>query len=123
MLAWGLRQGDDGAVGEVDPEDDEQFAQAMARLSELVTWARAEFIAQDDPAASEKAREAEDIARGADDLVTMRAMRRLVERHGGGPWPAEDIAAITGRDPLSVQRVLEQMVRAGLVIPPPDADR
>lgn len=108
-------------MGKVDPEDDEHFAQAMAQLSELVTWARSEFIAQDDPGATDKAREAADIVRSADDLVTMRAIRRLVARHGGGPWPAEDIAAITGRDAESVQRVLDEMVRSGFASPPQDS--
>ncbi len=58
-------------------------------------------------------REAADIARSADDLVTMRAMRQVIERHGGGPWTAGDIAAITGRDVESVGRVLDEMVRQG----------
>lgn len=114
-------RGDDGDVGEIDPEaDDEQFARAMAHLAELAVWARAEFIVQDDPAAVEKAQEAADIARSADDLVTMRAMRRLVERHGGGRWRPEDIAAITGRDAESVRRVLDEMVRRGFAAPPQD---
>lgn len=62
----------------------------------------------------------EQFARSVDDLVTMRAVRRVVERHGGGRWLAEDFAAITGRDVESVQRVLDEMVRRGFASPPQD---
>lgn len=106
-------------MGEIDPVDDEQFASSMAKLAELAIWAQAEFSIQDDPAAVGKVREAADIARSADDLVTMRAMRHVIGRHGGGPWTAGDIAAITGRDVESVGRVLDEMVRQGIVSPPP----
>lgn len=110
-------------MGEIDPvDDDEQFAQAMAKFSELAIWAQAEFIVQAGPDAAEKVREAADIARSADDLVTMRAMRRVIERHGGGRWPAADFAAMTGRDIESVRRVLDGMVRRGFVSPPPPSD-
>lgn len=40
-------------------------------------------------------------------------------RHGSGPWPAEDLAAITGADPAAVQRALGQLTDAGIAWPPP----
>ncbi|WP_206641447.1 hypothetical protein [Nonomuraea polychroma] len=46
------------------------------------------------------------------------AIRAVIERHGGGPYPAEDLAALAGVSVEDAQRVLEQMVRHGLATPP-----
>jgi DNA-binding MarR family transcriptional regulator len=42
------------------------------------------------------------------------AIRHVIERHGSGPYPPEDLAALTGVDVAGVQRALDEMVRAGL---------
>lgn len=106
-------------MGEFDPEyADEQNARALAKLSELITWFRAELIARGDPAEAPRVREAEEIARRLGDLTTLREIRHLIERHGDGPWTAQDIAAITGRGAESVQRVLDDLVRQGFMTPP-----
>lgn len=111
--------GDDGHVGDFDPEhEDEQNARALAKLSELLTWFRAELVARAEPADAAKVLEAEDIVRSIGDLVTLREIRHLIERHGYGPWRAEDITAITGRDAESVGRVLDGVVRQRFMAPP-----
>ncbi|MEO3857258.1 hypothetical protein [Acrocarpospora sp. B8E8] len=33
----------------------------------------------------------------------------MIERHGGGPYPAEDLAAIADVNVVEVRRILEQM--------------
>ncbi len=105
--------------GAIDPEDDKQYVLAVAKLTALATWLQAEYIAQEDPSTPVKALAAEDLSRFIGDLVTLRAIRRLVERHGGaGPWSAEDIASIAGCDLASVRRVLRQMAREGFPTPP-----
>lgn len=48
------------------------------------------------------------------DLETIVAIRHVIERHGSGPYPPEDLAALTGVDVAGVQRALDEMVRAGL---------
>lgn len=109
---------DNAYVGDFDPVYvDEQNARALAKLSELITWVRAELIARGDPADKAAVREAEDIAQRLGDLVTFQEIRHLLERHGGGPWPAQDITAITGRDADSVRRVLDELVRQGFMTP------
>jgi hypothetical protein len=68
--------------------------------------------------------ELEPLAQGTHDLVTFRAIRAVVERHGGGPYPAEELAAIAGVTAADARRVLDQMVAEGRATPanqPPDA--
>jgi hypothetical protein len=48
------------------------------------------------------------------DLEIFQAIRAVVERHGAGPYPATELAAIAGADTESVRRVLAQMVTEGL---------
>jgi hypothetical protein len=48
------------------------------------------------------------------DLDVVLRLQDVVARHGTGPWAPRDLAAIAGVDEAAVQRVLEQMARAGL---------
>jgi DNA-binding MarR family transcriptional regulator len=59
-------------------------------------------------------RELEPLAEQTHDLETIVAIRHVIERHGSGPYPPEDLAALTGVDVAGVQRALDEMVRAGL---------
>jgi DNA-binding MarR family transcriptional regulator len=58
-------------------------------------------------------RELEPLAEQTHDLETIVAIRHVIERHGSGPYPPEDLAALTGVDVAGVQRALDEMVRAG----------
>lgn len=60
----------------------------------------------------------EPLAEQAHDLVIVDAIRAVIERHGGGPYPAEELAAIAGVDAADARRVLEKLARAGLATPP-----
>ncbi|MBB6550889.1 hypothetical protein [Nonomuraea rubra] len=62
--------------------------------------------------------ETKPLAAATHDLVIFGAIRAVIERHGGGPYPAEDLAALAGVSVEDAQRVLEQMVRHGLATPP-----
>ncbi|MGW4471186.1 hypothetical protein ACWENQ_16085 [Nonomuraea sp. NPDC004354] len=70
-------------------------------------------------------KELESLAAGTADLVTFRAIRSFVDRHGAGPYPVEELAAIAGVDVEDVRRVLARMDVEGLATPadrpPPDA--
>jgi hypothetical protein len=59
-------------------------------------------------------RELEPLAEQTHDLETIVAIRHAIERHGPGPYPPEDLAALTDADVAGVQRALDEMVRAGL---------
>jgi hypothetical protein len=56
-------------------------------------------------------RELEPLAEQTHDLETIVAIRHVIERHGSGPYPPEDL---TGVAVAGVQRALDEMVRAGL---------
>lgn len=60
----------------------------------------------------------EPLAEQAHDLVIADIIRTVIERHGGGPYPAEELAAIAGVDAADTRRVLEQLVHARLATPP-----
>lgn len=44
--------------------------------------------------------------------------RPLIDRHGGGPYSAEELATIAGVTATDARRVLDQMVAEGLATPP-----
>ncbi len=52
------------------------------------------------------------------DVEVFRAIRAVVDRHGAGPYPAEEMAAIAGVSAADARRVLKQMVAEGLATPP-----
>jgi DNA-binding transcriptional ArsR family regulator len=54
------------------------------------------------------------IAEQIHDLAATQQLFGVVERHGPGPWPTEDLATIAGVDPSTVQRVLDQLTDAGI---------
>ncbi|MEV6427772.1 hypothetical protein [Nocardia sp. NPDC051463] len=53
------------------------------------------------------------MAEQAHDLEVTRTIRDIVARHGSGPWPAEDVAAIVDADPAAVRRILDALTAAG----------
>jgi hypothetical protein len=55
------------------------------------------------------------VAEQAAELEVVHVIAAAVHRHGPGPWPPADLAAIIGRDPVVVRRVLEQMADDGYV--------
>lgn len=106
------------------------IAKAASDLAQLVTWTRAEraLRGDDDEHAAwldELLIGLEPLAEGVDDVQTSMVMRRVVRQHGGeGPWSIEDMAAMTGRDAKSVERVVAGLNEAGVACPvtPPDGD-
>lgn len=63
-------------------------------------------------------RELELLAVQTHDVEVFSAIRRVVGRHGAGPYPAEELAAIAGVTAADARRVLDQMVTEGLATPP-----
>jgi hypothetical protein len=56
----------------------------------------------------------------ARDMATLDAVRVAVERHGGGPYPIEDLAAIAGVPEPDARRIVAQLVRDGMATPDQD---
>lgn len=104
-----------------DPERDALIASVSRQFTRLVMWARAERVAGGDddehgPWLDRLIAELEPLAEQAHDLETLRAVRSLVCLHGPGPWPVDDVVAMTGRDAESVSRVLGGLAGAGLAM-------
>ncbi|MGW4476980.1 hypothetical protein ACWENQ_45630 [Nonomuraea sp. NPDC004354] len=100
-----------------EAEWDQRFAKVTAAVAELLVAARRER--------DRCARAGEDIAwldevvqalEPLGDLVTLRAIHAVVDRHGAGPYPVEELAAIAGADVASVKRVLAQMTADGFAM-------
>lgn len=107
---------------------DHAVAETAKMASELLVMAQLERdhrrdVGQDTAVFDRFIRELEPIVEQSCDLETIAKIRHVTERHGSGPYPPEDLAAITGLDVASVQRALDEMVRAGLAAKgnrPPD---
>lgn len=55
-----------------------------------------------------------------EDLDVVEAIHAVIERHGPGPYPADELAIIAGVDADKARRFLAWMVTAGLAEPPPN---
>lgn len=104
-----------------DARRDEPIADAAAILLGLVTQAEQERATEPDGPMAEwldaLLAELRPIAEQVRDLVVVRQIFGVVERHGSGPWPVEDLAAVAGADPVEVQRVLDELTDAGIARP------
>lgn len=104
-----------------------QIAETATLMDGLVTNARSErdrrrAVGEDTAWLEQLLAELEPLTEQAHDLERTDALRCAVQRHGPGPYPPEDLAAIAGIDDVdALRRVLEQMVAAGLVRPPSDS--
>lgn len=106
-----------------DARRGEPLADAVALLLGLVTRAEQERAAEPDgPMAGwldALLVELGPIAERVHDLVVARQLFDVVSRHGPGPWPAADLAAIARADPAAVRRVLDRLTIAGIARPTP----
>ncbi|GGK10566.1 hypothetical protein GCM10010123_45690 [Pilimelia anulata] len=101
-------------------------AQLHAHAVELVATMRQErarraAAGQDCAQVDRMLVELEAAAQQLHDVAVVAAIRGVVERHGGGPYPVEDLAAFTGLPDADVRRALGQLVDAGLAEPPEDS--
>ncbi len=102
---------------------DRRIAEVATTISELVSTARREAdrrrAAGEDTAWLEQVlAELAPLAEQTHDLELTHAIRRVVERHGPGPYPADDLAVLAGIDDVDgLRRVLEKMVTEGLARP------
>ncbi|MFE2962006.1 hypothetical protein [Nocardia tengchongensis] len=101
--------------------DDEERLQILAKitdqLDELVAFAKTELALNDDPHAQDVLTEAlpelEWMSDYGRDVLTLRAVLDALRLHGPGPWIVDELAALTGRDPASVERVLRKLSDEG----------
>ncbi|MEU4838124.1 hypothetical protein [Nocardia testacea] len=61
--------------------------------------------------------ELDQLASDTHDVETTEAIRLVLDRHGPGPYPDEDLAALAGVDFDRFRRVRRQLVAAGLARP------
>lgn len=113
-----------------EPFRDEPIADAAATLDGLLAQAEYERAGEPDDATAQwldgLLAELRPVAEQVHDLAVAQQLFAVVARHGPGPWPAEDLAAIAGADPAEVQRVLDQLTDAGIARPEsggPDPER
>ncbi|MFE3989880.1 hypothetical protein ACFXPR_35850 [Nocardia tengchongensis] len=101
--------------------DDEERLQILAKvadqLDELVAFAKTELALNVDPGAQDFLAEAQpQLERMSDysrDVLTLRAVLDALRLHGPGPWIVGELAALTGRDSASVDRVLRKLSENG----------
>lgn len=55
------------------------------------------------------------IAAQLGDAETMRAIGAVIDRHGSGPYPDEELALFADHEPDTVRRVLAELATTGLV--------
>lgn len=61
--------------------------------------------------------ELDQLASDTHDIETTEAIRLVLDRHGPGPYPDEDLAALAGVDLDRFRRVRQQLVAADLAQP------
>ncbi|MFD4406720.1 hypothetical protein ACFWPH_28555 [Nocardia sp. NPDC058499] len=61
--------------------------------------------------------ELDQLATDTHDIEITEAIRQVLERHGPGPYPDRDLAALAGVDIDRFRRVRDQLVAAGLARP------
>jgi hypothetical protein len=106
-------------------ERDALIAKVASEFARVVTFAQAERVVrgpEDEHGQwlDQLIAGLEPLAEQARDVETLVAVRRLIQRHGSGPWPIENLVSMTDRDLESVRRVLAGLTQAGLAAPPPD---
>jgi hypothetical protein len=111
-----------------EPDRDQLIAQVAADAADLLTTAqreraRLQAAGADAAVLDQLLPELTALAEQTRDLDTFCELRAVVDVHGIGPYPLEDLAAIAGTTVDDARRVLEQMVAEGLAAPvgePPD---
>jgi hypothetical protein len=109
-----------------EAERDRLTAKVSTDAAELLATARRErdrrqAAGQDVAWLDHALREWEPLAAQTHDLDAVLAIRAVIDRHGAGPYPAAELAAIAGVTAEDVRRVLAHMVDEGLAThPPPD---
>ncbi|WP_223840493.1 hypothetical protein [Saccharopolyspora pogona] len=105
----------------MEPSDqDREIARIVTVVADLVASVRSEITqrraaGEDTTWLEQVLAELEPVAQQTHDLEITHAIRNVVTRHGGGPYPPKDLAAIAGIDDIdAVRRVLEEMVAGGL---------
>lgn len=98
------------------------IAQVAVQAAELLAKTRIErerraAAGEDTSWLNQLLHELEPITEQIHDADVFRAIRRVVEQHGVGPYPADELAIIAGVSPEDVLRVSEQMVAEGLASP------
>lgn len=113
----GLTQSED--MGQAD-EQRRLLTEVATTVTGLLDYVRREYercqAATDEDAESAAVmeqilRELEPIAQ---DLAVLDAVRVTIDRHGGGPYSIEDLAAIAGVPEPDARRIVEQLVRDGM---------
>ncbi|MET9030455.1 hypothetical protein ABZW96_33285 [Nocardia sp. NPDC004168] len=102
-----------------DAERDVVIRKIAEHFASALSLAKCErmLLSSDDPTAQwldQTTAELGSLAEEAYDLETFRAIHHAVQLHGDGPWPVDELAAITGRDVASVERILRRLVEAGI---------
>jgi hypothetical protein len=120
--------GDDSAEAWLnDPDRAAAILDTAARMSRLLDDTRAEqarrHAAGDEAGARALAPLVLNLVPAVEqthDLEVLHAIWKITTQHGTGPYPAEDLAALTGHDLATVRRVLADMIANGLATGPPD---
>jgi N-acetylglutamate synthase-like GNAT family acetyltransferase len=104
-------------------DQDDQAVAIGAELAEQLCAARCDRETRhaaglDTAAADRLLHELERLARELHDVVVIEALHKVIVRHGAGPYPVEDMAALAGVSVEEARRGLEQLAGVGLAARP-----
>lgn len=99
-----------------------QVAAQLRDLAEILRAERARLAAAgtDTDRLDQVLTELEPIVVGIHDAEISGAVAQVLERHGPGPWPDSDLAALAGVDVTELRRMRDQIAAGGLARPVDD---
>lgn len=108
----------------VEPDPDQLIAQVIADAAELLAITRherdlREAAGEDTTLIDEVLPHLKQLAAATHNVEIFQRIQAAVDRHGAGPYPAEDLAALAGADVNDVRTVLAEMITEGLAQPAP----
>lgn len=105
-----------------EPDRDQLIAKVIADAAEMLAITRRErdrrAAAGDDTAIVDQVLpQLEQLADAIHNLEIFQKVQAVVDRHGAGPYPPEDLATLAGADVNEVRALLAEMMTEGLAWP------
>lgn len=109
-------------VDPAEPDPDQLIAKVIADAAELLAITRherelREAAGEDTTLIDQVLPHLEQLAATTHNVEIFQEIQNVVDRHGAGPYPTEDLAALAGADADDVRQVLAEMVTEGLAWP------
>jgi hypothetical protein len=109
-------------VDPAEPDRDQIIAKVIADAAELLAITRLErdrreAAGEDTTIVDQVLPQLEQLAAATHNMEIFQKVQAVVDRHGAGPYPPEDLAALAGADVDEVRALLAEMMTEGLAWP------